>query len=38
MVHTAGIPWVAAREAADGKPAPLDGTMDGNRFKGIRRA
>src|SRR5215217_8878885 len=32
VVHTAGIPWMAAAKAAHSEPAPLDGTMDGNRF------
>src|SRR6478672_3395289 len=38
MVHTAGIPWVAAQEAPCREPAPLDGAVHRHRFQGVRRA
>src|SRR6478609_6288644 len=38
MVHTAGIPWVAAQEAPDREPASLDGAVHRDRFQRVGRA
>jgi len=38
VVHTAGIPWMAAHQALRREPASLDGTVDGDGFKRVGRA